>query len=294
MAIPDFQSTFLPLLKACADGQEHTKQELIPLLAKQFGLTDAELEIKLPSGKQGMFDNRVGWAKSYLKQAGLLENPRRGVFKITVRGIQVLNEHPQSLNVKYLKRFPEFVAFNSGKPKDESKLVESALANSETPDELIAGGYKQLREALVVELLERIKTVSPSRFEELVVELLLKMGYGGTQEDAGQVVGKSGDGGIDGIINEDRLGLDVIYIQAKRWEADVGRPEIQKFVGALAGNKANKGVFITSSGFTKEAKGYASQVNHRVILIDGPMLAELMMDYDLGVSTKEVYTVKRL
>ncbi|MDP3688743.1 MAG: restriction endonuclease, partial [Sulfurimicrobium sp.] len=291
MAIPDFQSTFLPLLKACADGQEHTKQELIPLLAKQFGLTDAELEIKLPSGKQGMFDNRVGWAKSYLKQAGLLENPRRGVFKITVRGIQVLNEHPQSLNVKYLKRFPEFVAFNSGKPKDESKLVESALANSETPDELIAGGYKQLREALVVELLERIKTVSPSRFEELVVELLLKMGYGGTQEDAGQVVGKSGDGGIDGIINEDRLGLDVIYIQAKRWEADVGRPEIQKFVGALAGNKANKGVFITSSGFTKEAKGYASQVNHRVILIDGPMLAELMMDYDLGVSTKEVYTV---
>lgn len=294
MAIPDFQSIFLPLLKACADGKEHTKQELIPLLAKQFGLTDSELEIKLASGKQGMFDNRVGWAKSYLKQAGLLENPRRGVFKITARGLQVLSENPQPLNVKYLKRFPEFVVFNTGKPKDESKLVESTSANSETPDELIAGGYKQLREALAIELLDRIKTVSPSRFEELVVELLLKMGYGGTQEDAGQVVGKSGDGGIDGIINEDRLGLDVIYIQAKRWEADVGRPEIQKFVGALAGNKANKGVFITSSGFTKEAKGYASQVNHRVILIDGPMLAELMMDYDLGVSTKEVYTVKRL
>lgn len=294
MAIPDFQSIFLPLLKACADGKEHTKQELIPLLAKQFGLTDSELEIKLASGKQGMFDNRVGWAKSYLKQAGLLENPRRGVFKITARGLQVLSENPQPLNVKYLKRFPEFVVFNTGKPKDESKLVESASANSETPDELIAGGYKQLREALAIELLDRIKTVSPSRFEELVVELLLKMGYGGTQEDAGQVVGKSGDGGIDGIINEDRLGLDVIYIQAKRWEADVGRPEIQKFVGALAGNKANKGVFITSSGFTKEAKDYASQVNHRVILIDGPMLAELMMDYDLGVSTKEIYTVKRL
>lgn len=294
MAIPDFQSIFLPLLKACANGKEHTKQELVPLLAKQFGLTGSELEIKLASGKQGMFDNRVGWAKSYLKQAGLLENPRRGVFKITARGMQVLSENPQPLNVKYLKRFPEFVVFNAGKPKDESKLVESASANSETPDELVAAGYRQLREALVVELLDRIKTVSPSRFEDLVVELLLKMGYGGTQEDAGQVVGKSGDGGIDGIINEDRLGLDVIYIQAKRWEADVGRPEIQKFVGALAGNKASKGVFITSSGFTKEAKGYASQVNHRVILIDGPMLAELMMDYDLGVSTKEVYTVKRL
>lgn len=294
MAIPDFQSIFLPLLKACADGREHIKQELMPLLAKQFGLTDSELEITLASCKQGMFYNRVAWAQTYLKQAGLLEYPRRGVFKITARGMQVLSENPQPLNVKYLKRFPEFVVFNTGKPKDESKFVESVSANTETPDELIAGGYKQLREVLAVELLERIKTVSPSRFEELVVELLLKMGYGGTQEDAGQVVGKSGDGGIDGIINEDRLGLDVIYIQAKRWEADVGRPEIQKFVGALAGNKANKGVFITSSGFTKEAKGYASQVNHRVILIDGPMLAELMMDYDLGVSTKEVYTVKRL
>lgn len=294
MAIPDFQSIFMPLLKACADGKEHTKQELIPLLASQFGLTDAELEIKLASGKQGMFDNRVGWAKSYLKQAGLLNNPKRGIFSITARGSQVLSENPEPLNVKYLKRFPEFVVFNAGKPKDESKVAESPSANAETPDELIAGGYKQLREALAVELLDRIKTVSPSHFEELVVELLLKMGYGGTQEDAGQVVGKSGDGGIDGIINEDRLGLDVIYIQAKRWEADVGRPEIQKFVGALAGNKATKGVFITSSGFTKEARGYASQVNHRVILIDGPMLAELMMDYDLGVSTKEIYTVKRL
>jgi len=294
MAIPDFQNIFLPLLKACADSREHSAQELLPLLAKQFGLTDSELEIKLPSGKQGIFVNRVAWAKSHLKQAGLLDNPRRGVSKITVRGMQVLSENPQPLNIKYLKQFPEYVLFNTSKPKDESKLVESASANSETPDELIAGGYKQLREALAVELLDRIKTVSPSRFEELVVELLLKMGYGGTQEDAGRVVGKSGDGGIDGIINEDRLGLDVIYIQAKRWEADVGRPEIQKFVGALAGNKANKGVFITSSSFTKEAKGYASQVNHRVILIDGPMLAELMMDYDLGVSTKEVYTVKRL
>ncbi len=294
MAIPDFQSIFLPLLKACADGQEHTKQELLPLLAKQFGLSDGDLAVKLASGKQGMFDNRVGWAKSYLKQAGLLENLRRGVFKITARGLQVLNENPQPLNVRYLKRFPEFVVFNAGKPKDESKLAESISANQETPDELIAAGYRQLREALAIELLERIRNVSAWQFEELVVELLLKMGYGGTQEDAGRVVGKSGDGGIDGIINEDRLGLDVIYIQAKRWEADVGRPEIQKFVGALAGNKANKGVFITSAGFSKGATEYASQVNHRVVLIDGQTLAELMIDHDLGVSTKDVYTVKRL
>ncbi len=293
MAIPDFQSIFLPLLKACADGKEHTKQELLPLMAKQFGLTEAELSIKIASGGARMFDNRVGWATSYLKQAGLLENLRRGVYRITARGLQVMDENPQPLNIRYLKRATEFLA-SRGKPKDESKLVELAAANPETPDELIAGGYKQLREALAIELLDRIKHVMPSRFEELVVELLLKMGYGGTQEDAGRVVGKSGDGGIDGIINEDRLGLDVIYIQAKRWEADVGRPEIQKFVGALAGNKANKGVFITSSGFSRGATDYAAQVNHRVVLIDGPMLAELMMDHDLGVSTKEVYTVKRL
>jgi len=294
IGIPDFQSIFLPLLKACADGHEHENQELRHILSEQFGLTEAELAIKLPSGKQGVFDNRVAWAKGHLKQAGLIEITRRGIYRITARGLEVLGENPQTLNIKYLKRFPEYAAFLSGGKNDKPKLIEFVSPHSETPDELIAGGYKQLREALAAELLERIKTVTPSRFEELVVELLLKMGYGGTQEDAGRVVGKSGDGGIDGIINEDRLGLDVIYVQAKRWEADVGRPEIQKFVGALAGNKANKGVFITSAGFSKGATDYASQVNHRVVLIDGPMLAELMMDHDLGVSTKDVYTVKRL
>jgi len=197
------------------------------------------------------------------------------------------------LNIRYLKHATEFLA-SRGKPTEESKFVESALVNSETPDELLADGYKQLRESLAIELLDRIKTINPGRFEELVVELLLKMGYGGTQEDAGRVVGKSGDGGIDGIINEDRLGLDVIYIQAKRWESDVGRPEIQKFVGALAGHKANKGIFITSSGYTKEARNFVTQINNKIVLIDGAMLVELMMDFDLGVSTKEIYTIKRL
>ncbi|MBT9591286.1 MAG: restriction endonuclease [Thiobacillus sp.] len=294
MPIPDFQSLMMPLLSACADGNEHTNQALRHILAEQFGLNEIELATKLPSGRQGVFDNRVAWAKGHLKQAGLIEIAQRGIYRITARGLEVLGENPQPLNIKYLKRFPEYVAFLSGGQSDKPRLVEPVSPLLETPDELIDGGYKQLRKALATELLERIKTVSPSRFEELVVELLLKMGYGGTQEDAGRVVGKSGDGGIDGIINEDRLGLDVIYIQAKRWEADVGRPEIQKFVGALAGNKANKGVFITSSGFSKGAADYAAQVNHRVVLIDGPMLAELMMDHDLGVSTKEVYTVKRL
>ena len=293
MPIPDFQCFLLSVLSVAGDGKEHTKQELLPKLAADWGLTADDLAIKLPSGKQNTFDNRVSWAKTFLKQAGLLEYPRRGVFRITARGQQVLAENLPDLDVKYLKRFPEFVVFQSGAQKD--KIASETVSEiGETPDELMAGGYKQLREALAIELLERIKSISPSRFEELVVELLLKMGYGGTQQDAGRVVGKSGDGGIDGIINEDRLGLDVIYIQAKRWEADVGRPEIQKFVGALAGNKASKGVFITSSGFSNGARDYAAQVNHRVVLIDGAQLAELMMDYDLGVSVKEVYTVKRL
>ncbi len=295
MTIPDFQSIFLPLLKACADGKEHTKREVLPILAKQMGLSEQDMDIKLPSGKQGMFDNRVGWARSYLKQAGLLEIPSRGVFKITTRGKQVLAENLPAINSKYLSRFTEFVVFKQGNLKDNSKLLADESASSETPDELLAVGYKQLRDTLAAELLDRIKTISPARFEKLVVDLLLKMGYGGTQEDAGQVMGKSGDGGIDGIIKEDRLGLDVIYIQAKRWESYVvGRPEIQKFVGALAAHKATKGVFITSSTYSKEAQEYISQITNKIVLIDGAMLAELMMDFDLGVSTKEVYTVKRL
>ena len=293
--IPDFQSIFWPLLEVCADGQTHSKKDVVPTLAKHFGLSEDDLAVLLPSGKQSMFDNRVGWAKSYLKQAGLLEIVGRGFFKISERGSKVLREKPEKLNTKYLMRFPEFAEFHVYKKKiSDTEASFEQQTNEATPDELLSVGYKQLRESLATELLAKIKQITPSRFEHLVLDLLLKMGYGGTQEDAGTVVGKSGDGGIDGIINEDRLGLDVIYIQAKRWEADVGRPEIQKFVGALAGNKASKGVFITSSGFTKEARNYANQVNHKVVLIDGVMLAELMMDYDLGVSTKDVYTVKRL
>ena len=295
MPIPDFQSVFLPLLRYCADGKVHSKIDVVPALAAEFQLTDAELGMKLPSGKQGLFDNRVGWAKSYLKQSGLLEIVSRGLFKITQRGMGVLNESPAALNIKYLKQFSEFAAFYQGAKLDKADGITGITQpNGATPDELVSAGYKQLRESLVTELQERVKTISPSRFEGLVVELLVKMGYGGTQEDAGRVVGKSGDGGIDGIINEDRLGLDVIYIQAKRWEGDVGRPEVQKFVGALAGHKAKKGVFLTTSSYTKEARVYASQVDSKIVLINGTMLAELMIDFNLGVSTKEIYEVKRL
>ena len=299
MAIPDFQSLMLPLLRYCADGKDHKKSEAVPALAKEFGLTEAELVEGLPKVRQGKFYNRVAWAQTYLKQAGLLEITGRGSFRVTERGNQVLASRPVRIDMKFLERYPEYIAFrnrgknNKDKEGPEQPAMETVVSES-TPEELLESGYRELRSALASELLQQVKAASPAFFERVVVELLLRMGYGGTQEEAGRVVGKSGDGGIDGIINEDRLGLDVIYIQAKRWDGDVGRPEIQKFVGALAGNKANKGVFITSSGFSKGAVDYASQVNHRVVLIDGPMLAELMMDHDLGVSTKDVYTVKRL
>ena len=258
MAVPDYQSLMLPLLRFCGDGVEHSLGEVVTALATELKLTDSEISEVLPNSGQSKLVNRVGWAKSYLKQAGLLEIPKRGLFKITDRGQQTLDSRVARLDVKYLDQFPEFQSFRTrSKQKDVTDVLAKETVLEATPQELIESGYQQLRSSLAGELLQQVKSASPAYFERMVVELLLRMGYGGTQEDAGRVVGKSGDGGIDGIINEDRLGLDVIYIQAKRWEADVGRPEIQKFVGALAGNKANKGVFITSSGFSKGATEYA-------------------------------------
>jgi restriction system protein len=295
MPIPDFQSLMLPLLKYCADGMEHTKRDALPALAQSFHLTELEMAELLPTGRQRKFDNRVGWAKSYLKQAVLLEITGRGVFRITERGRSVLAENPMRIDMKYLERFPEYQAFKSViKAKDSSVIDEGQVAAQVTPEELLESGYRQFRSSLATDLLKQVKDASPSFFEQLVVDLLLRMGYGGSAEDAGQVVGKSGDGGIDGIIKEDRLGLDVIYIQAKRWENDVGRREIQQFVGALAGHKANKGVFITTSNFNKNAREYALQVTNKVVLIDGPMLVDLMIDFDLGVSIKDIYKIKRI
>lgn len=294
MAIPDFQSLMLPLLRRCADGQEHSKRDIVPALAAEFRLSEADRVELLPTGRQGKFDNRVGWAKSYLKQAGLLDITGRGLFRITTLGTQVLSETPGRIDMKFLERFPAYQAFKTRTRERASEQTMAVVEPETTPEELLESGFQQLRSALASDIQQLVKAVSPAFFEQLVMQLLLKMGYGGTREDAGQVIGKSGDGGIDGIINEDRLGLDVIYIQAKRWEGDVGRPEIQKFVGALAGNKATKGVFITTSGFTKEAKAYAAQVNSKVVLIDGPMLADLMIDYNLGVSTREIYEIKRV
>ena len=295
MPIPDFQTLMLPLLRFCADGAEHGRHDAIPVLAGEFALTESDLAELLPSGKQGKFVNRIAWAKSYLKQAALLETTARGIFRITERGRSVLADHPVRIDMKFLERFPEYQAFRSGQRFTNQQENEvTGNIQQVTPEELLESGYLQIRTALATDLLAQVKLASPAFFERTVVDLLLRMGYGGTREDAGQVVGKSGDGGIDGIIKEDRLGLDVIYIQAKRWEADVGSSEIRNFIGALSVHKAEKGVFITTSGFNKNARDTAARVNSKIVLIDGPTLADLMIDFGLGVSTVNTYEIKRI
>jgi len=280
----------LPLLKLVADRQEHKMREVTDTLAEQFNLTEEERNVLIPSGTQSLFYNRVGWARTYLVKAGLLDTPRRGYIVITESGLKLLAEKLEEINTKLLKRYKGFRDFQSPEPGE--KPPQKTLA--QTPEELIEEGYQNIRDNLAAELLKEVKASTPQFFERLVVELLVKMGYGGSRKDAGEAIGKSGDEGIDGIIKEDRLGLDVIYIQAKRWENNVAPAEIQKFVGALHGKKANKGVFITTSSFSKNALEYASNVGTNVILIDGNQLAQLMIDFNVGVSSVSSYEIKKL
>ncbi len=291
MSIPDFQSIMLPLIELASDGKEHKLSETIAHLAAHFNLTDTERKELLPSGKQARFDNRVGWAVTYLKKAGLLAYPARGRLQITPRGLDILAQKPSRIDVKYLKQFPECLDFIGATTSPATETSNSPL--EQTPDETIESAYRQLRQNLAQELLERIKTASPAFFEQLVIELLVKMGYGGSLVDAGMAIGKTGDEGIDGIIKEDRLGLDAIYIQAKRWNNTVGRPEIQQFVGALAGKGARKGIFITTSKFSEQAKSYLP-ANVKVVLIDGAQLADYAIEVNLGVSVVSEYQIKRL
>jgi restriction system protein len=293
--IPDYQSLMLPLLKKLADKQEHKFRDLIEELAFEFNLTEEERKELLQSGAQPVFHNRVGWARSYLKQAGLIESPKRAISKITQRGLDTLNEKPDKINVAYLKQFTEFLEFQSRK-HTETEQEETTEIITETPEEQLENAYLRLRKSLAQELLNKIIELSPSFFERLVVDLLVKMGYGGSIKDAGKAIGKSGDEGIDGTIKEDKLGLGIIYIQAKRWKIGtvVGRPEIQKFVGALAGQGAKKGIFITTSNFTKEAIDYSPKNETKIVLIDGEQLAQLMIDYGIGVSTVNTYELKRI
>ena len=283
----------LPVLKLASDGKEHKFSHAVEKLAAEFELTTEERNEFLPSGSQAVFNNRVGWARSYLKQAGLLASPKRGFFTVTQKGNELLATNPVKVDISVLQQYPEFIDFrNRKKDKSTSEPQEEQTSETEaiqTPEDALASSYSKLRKALESEILSSVKEASPSFFERLVVDLLVKMGYGGNRQDAGRALGKSGDGGIDGIINEDRLGLDVIYIQAKRWEGSVGRPEIQKFAGALQGQRARKGVFITTSSYTKEAREYASLIESKIILIDGERLSSLMAEHNFGVSTVGQY-----
>ncbi len=285
----------LPLLKYCGDQKEHFLREITDVLASQFKLTEEERRELLSSGQQTIFDNRVGWARTYLKKAVLLESVKRGTVKITERGLEVLRQNPNKINVNFLKRYPEFVDFQTIK-RDKKEQTENHLEKIEekTPEEILGRAYENIQNTLAQELLSKVKISSPKFFENLVVQLLLKMGYGGSRKEAGETIGQTGDGGIDGIIKEDKLGLDVIYIQAKRWENVVGSKEVRNFVGSLVGQKANKGVFITASGFTKDALDYVKTIGHKVILIDGEKLAQLMIDYDVGVSETYSYKIKKI
>lgn len=295
MSIPDFQTLMRPLLEIAADGKARPMKEARRILAERFKLTPDELSTLLPSGRTQVFVNRVAWAKVYLSAAGLLETPQRGFFSISARGQAALQKAPERITIRYLEQFPEFLEFRSPtrKPREVTQVAETE-DEGQTPEEMLETAHHKLRAELASELLALVKKSSPQFFERLVVELLLRMGYGGSRKEAGEAIGKSGDEGIDGLINEDRLGLDTIYLQAKRWGDTVGRPEIHKFVGALHGKRAKKGVFITTSSFSNEARDYVRNIDPKVILIDGQQLAEHMIEVGLGVNLVVSYELKRI
>jgi restriction system protein len=294
MAIPDYQTTMLPLLRFAGDKQEHRFRDAVQTLANEFALTEEERKELLPSGQQAIFNNRVGWARLYLVKAGLLEATRRGYFKITEQGNKALAEKPERIDKNFLMQYPDFVkAWESiiGKRKTGKGPT---VPPETTPEESLESAFQELNDSLASELLEAIKQSPPNFFERLVVDVLIKIGYGGSRKEAGQAMGRSGDGGIDGIIKEDKLGLDIIYLQAKKWENTVGRPEIQKFAGALQGQRARKGIFISTSNFSKEAFDYVKNIDSKIILIDGQLLAELMIEHNVGISPVSKYEIKKI
>ena len=302
MAIPDYQTLMLPLLRRLSDGRTQILRDVVSKLADEFQLTADERAALLPSGGTATFFSRASWAKTYLKKAGLVSQSKRGFVEITPSGRSVLENLPTRIDVNYLEQFPAFVEFqSSGKERTKQTLdrrsqqLLEAPSPELTPDEVIESAYSRHWGALVDEVIERVKNCSPAYFERLVVQLLLKMGYGGSRQEAGEALGRSGDGGIDGIINEDRLGLDAIYLQAKRWEGSVGEGPIRDFKGALDAKGAQKGVFITTSTFTPAALLAArTSRSYKIVLIDGPRLAELMIEHDLGVSVAASYHLKRI
>lgn len=293
MAVPDFQTIMLPLLETLADGGEHGFGETVERLAGVFALSGEDRAEMISSG-QRRFDNRVGWSITYLSQSGVVERTGRGRFRITERGRQILAGKPARVDLKYLERFPEYQQFKS-RGKAPSEPTPARNEQSLTPEEVLAESHQELRQDLAAVLLERVRQAPPAFLEQLVVDLLVAMGYGGSLQDAGKAVGQSGDGGIDGIIKEDRLGLESVYIQAKRWEGPVSRPQVQQFSGALDDKGARKGVFITTSRFSAEARDYAQRATtKRIVLIDGDELAQLMMEHGVGVTTVATYAVQKV
>jgi restriction system protein len=301
MPVPGYQDLMLPLLRATSDGAVHTLKELDAVLTKQFALTKEDLDERLPSGTQKVFINRLNWAATYLKKAGLLDRPARAQLRITPEGEAVLANPPNRIDRAYLLRYPAFAEFVSAAPTSVSKVEARAGATStststdaKTPRERIGDAAKELRDALADELLLKLKAGSPDFFERVVVELLQKMGYGGSFAEAAKVLGGSGDAGLDGVIKQDRLGLEAVYVQAKRWDNTVGRPTVQGFAGSLQGQRARKGVLMTTASFSREAQDFVNNIDTKIVLIDGMQLVELMMEHNIGVATEEVVDIKRL
>lgn len=299
--IPDHQTLMRPLLECIQDGQEHIFKNIVVKLADRFELSPEEREQLQPSGRYPLFSGRVGWAKNYMKKAGLLEQKKRGYLSITPLGTTALKSE-ERIDTAYLTRYPAFVRFQAGAPHNEKTenaqpvpAIDAGCTSAVTPEETIAHAYEQIHNKLSSELLDAVLMQDFAFFERLVVELLVKMGYGGSIKDAGRAIGRTGDEGIDGIIKEDKLGLDVIHVQAKKWSRNntVGRPELHKFVGALAGQGSTKGIFITTSSFTKEAESYKPQ-GVKLVKIDGEKLAQLMIEHNLGVATALSYEIKRI
>jgi len=297
VAVPRFEEVMLPLLRLIEDGKIRKFAELVPAVSDQFRLTQDERDQLIPSRRMTTIRSRTYWAAFYLDKAGLLTKPNRGALQITDRGRSLLAESPISIDISTLERYPEFQQFRAkdevrahAMSSDENSPVDSALS----PEETLVQSYQSIRLALQEEVLERLRAVSPSFFEEMVIDLLVAMGYGGSRTGVAQAIGKSGDGGIDGVINEDKLGLDVVYVQAKRWQDSVGRPIVQAFTGSLEGQRASKGVLITTSSFTKDAREFVKIIGKRIVLIDGETMAGYMIDHDVGVTSAATYVVKRV
>jgi restriction system protein len=296
MPIPDFQFLMLSIMKVAQDGAEHTARELRQRIGDDLGLTDAERKELLPSGTQPVLTNRIAWARVHLTMAGLLEKTGKGRFRITQRGKEALSSNPSTINMRFLFQFPEYAEARNKAKTDTAVEPASHASTSEvaSPQERIELAFRELNNSLTTELRSKLASIDPFRFEQVVLDLVVKMGYGGSKKEAAQVTQRTADEGIDGLINEDRLGLEAICIQAKRWKHKVGRPEIQNFVGAIAGKKAGKGIFITTSDFHENAREYATSLHQKLVLIDGRRLAELMIEHNIGVAPEQPYIIKNV